>query len=255
MTSLCAIIPAAQMQAANEALEAAGFGPRNFSVASYSGPRASHAALHAWHDDAFSAAVKALAGVVYEEGEGDPVSRTDALIQSQGAQWGNNAPSLTGQVQAGKLYRYTDDSLWCVIQGYDATTYSDPTVIPALVRRARIPGEVSARVQPIDQYGAYRLVDPFTGSPETCTHNGKEWFVSQADGAGNNVWEPGTYGWTEKGQTPAPGPQAWAVGQVVAVGDLRSHGGKVWRAKVAHTTHAGWAPSAATHAVWAEQPE
>ena len=106
------------------------------------------------------------------------------------------------------------------------------------------------------QFDAYRLVGPFTGQPETCTHNGKEWFVSQGDGSGNNIWEPGTFGWTENGQTPViqpepqPGPQAWAIGQSVVVGDLRSHGGKVWKAKVAHVTHTGWEPSAAAWAVW-----
>lgn len=45
----------------------------------------------------------------------------------------------------------------------------------------------------------------------------------------------------------------WAIGQSVAVGDLRSHNGKVWKAKVAHVTHAGWEPSAAAWAVWEEQ--
>lgn len=45
---------------------------------------------------------------------------------------------------------------------------------------------------------------------------------------------------------------AWAVGQQVEVGDQRTHGGRVWTAKLAHTTHAGWAPSAATHAVWTD---
>lgn len=35
-------------------------------------------------------------------------------------------------------------------------------------------------------------------------------------------------------------------------GDLRSHNGKVWKAKVAHVTHEGWEPSAAAWAVWEE---
>ena len=30
------------------------------------------------------------------------------------------------------------------------------------------------------------------------THNGKTWECTQGDGAGNNSWEPGVYGWTEK---------------------------------------------------------
>ena len=96
--SLCAIIPAANLQAANDALDAQGFGPNNFSVASFTGAIAAHAALHAWNDPAFSAAVKAIAGVVWEESEGDPVVRTQTLIESQGAQWGANAPPLTGNV-------------------------------------------------------------------------------------------------------------------------------------------------------------
>ena len=260
MSSLVAILPAANLLAANAALESAGFGPSNFSVVSFTGGKATHAALHAWHDTAFTAAVKAIAGVVTDESTGDPVARTKALIEAQGAQWGANAPPLTGNVTAGKLYRHTDQSLWSVIQSYNADTYPDPTAIPALVRRAREPGKALPWVQQLDALTAYRLLDPFTGKPEVCTHNGKEWFVSQGDGSGNNIWEPGTFGWTEKGQTPViqpepqPGPQAWAVGQSVAVGDLRSHNGKVWKAKVAHVTHAGWEPSAAAWAVWDEQP-
>lgn len=260
MTSLCAILPVSSLIAANAALETAGFGPGNFSVVSFTGGAATHAALHAWHDPAFVAAVKAIAGVVTDEGAGDPVTRTKALIESKGAQWGAQAPELPdGPVTADTLYRY-EGGLWWVIQPHDRSVYGgDPAQYPALVRRAREPGKALPWVQPLDALNAYRLLDPFTGKPEVCTHNGKEWFVSQGDGSGNNIWEPGTFGWTEQGQTPViqpepqPGPQAWAIGQSVAVGDLRSHNGKVWKAKVAHVTHAGWEPSAAAWAVWEEQ--
>ena len=51
---------------------------------------------------------------------------------------------------------------------------------------------------------------------------------------------------------PEPGVLAWAVGQQVEVGDQRTHGGRVWTAKLAHTTHAGWEPSAAAHAIWTD---
>lgn len=47
-----------------------------------------------------------------------------------------------------------------------------------------------------------------------------------------------------------PSTIPWAVGQDVKAGDLRTHDGNTWRAKLDHVTHAGWAPSAATHAVW-----
>lgn len=202
--SLCAIIPASSLQAANATLAAAGFGPGNFSVVSFTGAIATHAALHAWNDPAFSAAVKAIAGVVWEESEGDPVSRTKALIEAQGAQWGANAPPLTGSVTANTLYRHTDQSLWWVIQSYNATTYPDPTTIPALVRRARRPGVAEPWVQPLGAGYEYKLVEPFTGLPETCAHAGAEWATT----VDNNVWEPGVYGWRSIGSsTPATDPK------------------------------------------------
>lgn len=87
--------------------------------------------------------------------------------------------------------------LWWVIQSYNTTTYPDPTIIPALITRARTPGVAAPWIQPLDEFRAYKLVDPFTGKPETCTHNGFTWKVTQADGAGNNIWEPGVFGWTK----------------------------------------------------------
>ena len=51
---------------------------------------------------------------------------------------------------------------------------------------------------------------------------------------------------------PEPGILAWAVGQQVEVGDQRTHNGRVWTAKLAHTTHSGWEPSASAYAVWTD---
>lgn len=62
------------------------------------------------------------------------------------------------------------------------------------------------------------------------------------------VWPDGP-GWTTAPPSAA-GPIPWAVGQQVEVGDKRTHAGRLWSAKIAHTTHEAWAPSAATHAVW-----
>jgi len=58
-----AVIPASDMAAANATLESQGYGPSNFSVPVYDGPRATHATLHAWSDAAFQAAVEAIPGV------------------------------------------------------------------------------------------------------------------------------------------------------------------------------------------------
>lgn len=208
--SLVAVIPVASMLSANTALQTAGYGPRNFSVAAYSGPSPSHAALHTWGDAAFKAAVRAIPGVVFDDLADapppdpqnpvptDPVSRTRALIAGRGAKWGAQAPMLptSGNAVANTLYKYGTDELWWCIQTFNRTTFSaPPATYPALIRRARVPGAIKPWVQPIDQFDAYKLVNPFTGLPDQATHNGQTWRVSQADGAGNNVWAPGAFGW------------------------------------------------------------
>ena len=57
-----------------------------------------------------------------------------------------------------------------VIQPYNTATFPNPLAIPALIRRAKIPGEVLPWVQSLDQFDAYKLVNPFTGEPDRCTH-------------------------------------------------------------------------------------
>jgi hypothetical protein len=166
----------ASLAAHNAALEAAGFGPRNFSVPCYTGAGATHAALHCWDNPPFADAVKALAGVVWQEGPlqtgvdgdgnpaytDDPVARTKALIEAQGAKWGDQAPQLptSGNVTAGSLYQYAETSgnttLWSVIQTFNRSTYgAHPSAYPALIRRARNPYATEQWRQPVDQYDAY----------------------------------------------------------------------------------------------------
>jgi len=197
--NLVAIIPAQYLLATNAALATQGFGPSNFSVQCFESGRASHAALHAWHDAAFEAAVTALPHVAYDIGTGDPVAHTRSLIDAQGAKWDADAAELpnTGNVTAGSLCRY-GESLWYVIQTHNRSTYGgDPAQYPALMRRARRPGVAEPWTQPLDSLDAYKLVNPFTGEGDLCTYAGKTRRVSQADGAGNNVWTPGQFGWIQ----------------------------------------------------------
>ena len=199
-STFSASIPAADMQAANDILNntaqmpgVKSYGPNNFAVPAYAGPSPSVALLHAWGDPDFEAAVAAIPGVTITQGT-DPVAMTTDAAEAAGATWGNDALPLTGTVSPG-LYRDADNVLWWVIQAYDTAEYPEPILIPALIRLAKIPGEALPWVQPIDQYDAYKLVNPFTGEGDLCTHNGSNWQVTQADGAGNNVWEPGVFGW------------------------------------------------------------
>lgn len=186
--SLCAIIPVASLIGANAALESLGHGPRNFSVPAFGASGlATHAALHTWTQPAFIAAVKAIPGVVWQEGEGDPVARTKSLIEAQGAQWGDQATAYAGTLTAGKMYRYSDDSLWWCIQPYSTVTFSaHPSTYPALIKRARRSGAYEPWVQPLGAQDSYRLLDPFTGLPEVCRHLNKNWRTK----VDNNVWEP-----------------------------------------------------------------
>ncbi len=203
--SMVAIVPIGSIIAANDLLNnTAGtpgkvsHGPQCFSVPAYTGPSATHGALHAWNDPVFEADIKAVPSVVWEVSSGDPITRTKALIEAQGAKWGAQAAELpsTGTVTAGSLYRF-DGLLWSVIQTFDRTVYgTDPSTYPALIRRIAEPGVICAWWQPLDAFDAPKLVNSFTGKPDKRTHNGSTWVVSQADGSGNNVWEPGVFGWT-----------------------------------------------------------
>jgi len=200
MSNFSARVPVNLLQATNAALATLGHGGNNFTVPAYAGPTASYALLHAWGDPAFEANVAAQPGVVILSGD-DPIATTSAVATGAGTEWGADALPLEGIVTPG-LYRDGLNVLWYVIQTYDTATWPDPALVPALVRRAKIPGEALPWVQPLDQFDAYKLVNPFTGEADLCTHNGETWYVTQADGAGNNIWEPGVFGWTVVGAEP-----------------------------------------------------
>jgi hypothetical protein len=80
------------MQSANDSLEQQGYGGGNFSVPLYANGGATYAGLHAWNGAPLVTAIKAIAGVIWEESEGDPTTRFNALVNAQGVRWGANAP-------------------------------------------------------------------------------------------------------------------------------------------------------------------
>lgn len=194
MSNFSASIPVANMQDANAFLEDTGFGPNNFSVPAYAGPSPTVALLHAWGDPDFEAFVSGVQNVTIQQTLDDPVGSTSEVADLSGTQWASDAQLLEGRVYPG-LYHDLAGVLWWVIQSYDTTVYPDPLLIPSLIREAKVPGTVEPWKQPLDQYDAYKLVNPFTGLPDQCLHSAQQWQVTQADGAGNNIWEPGVFGW------------------------------------------------------------
>lgn len=194
--STVGIIPIAKLAAANQALQAQGFGPGNFSVPAWYGPAPTHAAFHSWADPAFEAACAAIPGVILTQSNGDPVADTLALIQAQGAQWGAQAPELPskGQVTKNTLYQL-GGALWRVIQSFSRTTYgADPSTYPALIRGVRDPNVVVAWKQPMDQYDSYKLVNSFTGGPDTCLWTDGKVYATLIN---NNTYSPAGHpaGW------------------------------------------------------------
>lgn len=191
--SICAIIPVNLMQSANDSLEQQGFGAGNFSVPLYANGGATYGGCHAWNDAVFVPALKAVTGVIWEESDGDPTTRFNALVEAQGVKWGANAPQYptSGMVLAGQMYRYTDQTLWSVIQPFNTGVYNaHPSTYPALIRQVREPGQVYEWKQPIDQFDSYRLKNLFTGKPDQAKRNGKT-YKTLID---FNVWEPGAVG-------------------------------------------------------------
>lgn len=67
-----------------------------------------------------------------------------------------------------------------------------------------------------------------------------------------NSWRPGEVGspWIDMTEPEEGEELAWGVGQNVKAGDIRTHSGHRWKAKMDHVTHEGWAPSIFTHTVW-----
>lgn len=232
-------IPVANIAAANAALAAQGHGDGNFSVPIWtSGPMPAFAALeHIGNDAVFQAHCAALPGAVVRVA-GQLAPGMDATAVAAGGRWGANAPLLQGNVTPG-LYRAIPadgGALWWVIQAFNRTVFGAAlATYPALVRRARVPGEVAPWAQPLDQFDAYQSVNPFTGLPDQVTHGGKTWNCLTAD----NSATPGVSGWREDGAYPA-WAQPTGAHDAYPLNALVSHLGVNYRSTIpANTTVPG----------------
>jgi len=100
-------------------------------------------------------------------------------------------PWTAGETVEAGTYRTYGEELYSCIQGH--TTQSDwtPPVVPALWRhwpKAAPGADYPPWVQPLGAHDAYKIGD-------RVTHKDKNWECVAGDAAGNNVWEPGVYGW------------------------------------------------------------
>jgi hypothetical protein len=198
--SIVAVVPVANLIAANAALAAWGPGP-HFSVSGLSATGLTHGALHDWGGNpAYVAAIKALPGVLVDETPGEPGTRLRALFAGVNAQWPVVAPPFpnSGLTVAGRIYSFGSE-LWLSIVAFNRTTFPGPpsSLAPSIIRRRRWPGEVLPWVQPLDQFDAYFTVDPITGQPDRVTFNGRR-YRSTIPGV-PNVWQPGGAEWIDEG--------------------------------------------------------
>lgn len=228
--SFVASIPVANIDAANAALQAGGFGPSNFTVPLFTtGVYPAIASLECLaNNPAFRTACAALAGVTIRDA-GTLVPGFAAAAAALGARYGANAPLLQGSVTPG-LYRAIPadgGALWMVIQAFDRAVFGQPlATLTSLVRKAKVPGEVEPWVQPIDGNDAYQAVEPITKQPHRVTHLGKTWDSLIA----NNVNTPGVANWRE---VTVNGYPAWlqptGAGDAYPVGFRVRHLGQDWQ--------------------------
>ena len=173
--SFSATIPASQIESANAALEAAGFGPNNFSRPMRTGSGdATHAGLHSWNDPAFRAAVAAIPNVQITDGTGLEITfaahaSARALDWTEPTTWFQN-PIMTGdrRSHAGKEWEsLVDFNVWTPPVGW----------------REIVASGYPAWVQPTGAHDAYPI-------GFRVSHAGQNWQSNIAA----NVWEPGTPG-------------------------------------------------------------
>ena len=119
--------------------------------------------------------------------------------------------------------------------------------------RRRIITEAPARADQLaQQYAAVVDAAPATPWDDLTDRVGPGQRIVWTDG---NVYRNTSRAWLNTNDTPDTYPQGWsqetglpsgvapfAVGEAVAVGDLRTYEGTIYRVITAHTTQAGWPP-------------
>lgn len=186
--------------------------------------------------------------------EGKIDTRTMAENSSAFAVWSYPVVYAEGVIvrdpDDGKLYKVNAG------QGHTSQEGWEPHNVPALWSVISDPAEEWPEWrQPLGAHDAWHLGDK-------CSHNGSHWICDKADAAGNNVWEPGVYGWSkvedagepepEPGEPDEPGPvpsdvPAWedvGTGYLFKAGTQFTYGGTLYDVLRDLTKTPGWEPPA-----------
>lgn len=129
----------------------------------------------------------AIASIVFvtmaESGQLDDTTISEHSVQF--AVWQANVSYAVDQIReyAGRLYR--------CLQAHTSQAGWEPSAAASLWKQIGDPtAEWPEWSQPIGATDAYVLGDKVS-------HNDKHWICTDVDSNGNNVWEPGVFGWTE----------------------------------------------------------
>jgi hypothetical protein len=191
---ISAIIPVADVAAANAALRDAGFGAENFRVPLRSGnAEATHVGLHCWDNQAFLAAVQALPNVEVKT-DGSHVNFAEAATEQE-VEWTDQTNWFDNPIMTGDE-RTFDNKTWVSLIDYN------PYPPPLCWREI---GENPDWSQP---FGGKGYPVDFT-----VTHNG----VIYINRRPANVWEPGAFdsGWEVFGQGGGGGTEWVNTGATV----------------------------------------
>ncbi len=129
--------------------------------------------------------------VAEEDGSLQKLIREDELTDEEIAElvelyklWQDDFDYVTGDLRA------FDGQLYECIQPHTAIVTWEPVNVPALWTR-----KTPERVIPI---WVQRYAPPYFKIGDVVTHNGQTWEATQGDVNGNNVWQPGVFGWTQQ---------------------------------------------------------
>lgn len=102
--------------------------------------------------------------------------------------WEINTSYITGDIVKHGLNQDNETQLYYIVQPHISSETNNPEVEALYKKIGFTENNISIWTQPYGGTDAYKIGD-------IVSHNNKIWKCTLADGSGNNIWEPGIYGW------------------------------------------------------------